>query len=349
LWLFRKPYTEKCKVVGEEPPEHLLPWSDVSAALIALGDAIAQRVAASVAPRAATARRAWAERGAKSMGWLRWATLLPVDALPGLVDPSQGANAVNFGEPEHEEPVAAAARLSAPFPVPDRLRLVRAVARHQQGASPRAAPRLTQLRRELPPHPLHLNKPFVSAYALAAWVRERFGLPHDRVDIEGLLRDLGVCVVDLDPTLPDLDAVVTLSRAGAACIFINPTGAHVMDSPGGRRATLAHELCHLLVDLGVDLPLAEVLGGTASTPHEQRARAFAAELLLPREIAAAELRTRMDAEGSPDLWGALSHLTSRYEVSKQLAALQIENSDARPLIIKEESIAFLRKMKGQMA
>lgn len=53
----------------------------------------------------------------------------------------------------------------------------------------------------------------------------------------------------------------------------------------GRRATLAHEICHLLVDRKDALPLVDVFGGQVDEEVEKRARAFVAELLLPQSIA----------------------------------------------------------------
>ena len=47
--------------------------------------------------------------------------------------------------------------------------------------------------------------------------------------------------------------------------------ARYASSSGRRRATLAHEICHLLVDRGSALPLVEVLGGRTAEHVERRA------------------------------------------------------------------------------
>lgn len=92
-------------------------------------------------------------------------------------------------------------------------------------------------------------------------------------------------------------------------------------NPYGRRATLAHEIAHLLVDRSGSLPLAEVLGG-ARTPSraESRAGAFAAELLLPRSIAAPKM---INAEEDPE--GQVRVLQRTYGVSKVVVAGQAYN------------------------
>lgn len=66
--------------------------------------------------------------------------------------------------------------------------------------------------------------------------------------------------------------------------------------------------------------MAEVLGGNAPVVPEQRANAFAAELLLPREKALATVA------GAPSLEDALHALMRDYDVSGQLAANQVRNA-----------------------
>ena len=103
-------------------------------------------------------------------------------------------------------------------------------------------------------------------------------------------------------------------------MLLNSDARHAGNS-GRRRATLAHEICHLLVDRAASLPLVEVLGGKTAKHTEQRARAFAAELLLPREIAA---QVFSDFEG--DEARAVRSLRSRFGVSSELLAWQARNS-----------------------
>ncbi|NLG90370.1 MAG: ImmA/IrrE family metallo-endopeptidase [Acetobacter sp.] len=89
----------------------------------------------------------------------------------------------------------------------------------------------------------------------------------------------------------------------------------------GRRATLAHELGHFVIDRDGALPVAEATGKFVKTPTkiEQRAGAFAAEFLLPRRIACSLLR-RCD-----DVQITLDELTAKYGVSTELALWQLKN------------------------
>jgi Zn-dependent peptidase ImmA (M78 family) len=84
------------------------------------------------------------------------------------------------------------------------------------------------------------------------------------------------------------------------------------------RITLAHELAHILVDKDESLPIAEVLLAHATKlPIEQRARAFAAEFLLPRRLAV----EYADMNDFPNL----NSLSQEYGVSEIVAARQIVN------------------------
>jgi len=86
---------------------------------------------------------------------------------------------------------------------------------------------------------------------------------------------------------------------------------------GAMRFTLAHEICHLLVDRKGSLPVAEVLGGAAPALSETRAEVFASHLLLP--FAAVE-RQRANSHNLEDCIG---RLTTSFGVSRSLAAGQL--------------------------
>lgn len=162
--------------------------------------------------------------------------------------------------------------------------------------------------------------PWQQGYAVAIWLREQLGLSlRDSPDPEALLRDEGVIIDTLMLDTPHLDAIACWGTVQAS-ILLN---GHPQARPAhrhGRRTTLAHELCHLLVDRERALPVAEVLGGDVDLESEKRANAFAAEWLLPRAWAAQALR---QAESVEQAIGALSQ---RHEVSPHLVAWQILNA-----------------------
>jgi Zn-dependent peptidase ImmA (M78 family) len=132
-------------------------------------------------------------------------------------------------------------------------------------------------------------------------------------------------VEDLPALEPALDAIACFGDRSGPAVLVNPNGRHA-HSAGGRRATLAHEIAHLLLDRGRGLLAAEVFGGSTPVRLERRARAFAAELLLPREVASRAL-----AHAS-SLKHASGELEERYGVSRQVVGWQLKNGPGWELL-----------------
>jgi hypothetical protein len=169
-------------------------------------------------------------------------------------------------------------------------------------------------------------RPHEQGQFVAQWLRKKLGLwdQEVRVDPDRLLRDWSIEIRQVSLARAIEAICVWGPRCGPA-ILINPEGDHnrslarVGEWSGGMRATLAHEICHLLLDRGRSLPVAEVMGGSTPAYLEQRANAFAAEFLLPRAWAVRMLRQSADAQE------ALGGICETYRVSETLAAWQILN------------------------
>lgn len=116
---------------------------------------------------------------------------------------------------------------------------------------------------------------------LARAVRKELDLRDDAIpSMVDLLHQLGVCVLWVSTTERSLD--------GACAQLPIPGVLVVLDegfsSPWRTRATLAHELCHLLFDLGADRPVLlspSQARGRHLDDLERTAKAFAAHLLVP--------------------------------------------------------------------
>jgi Zn-dependent peptidase ImmA (M78 family) len=156
----------------------------------------------------------------------------------------------------------------------------------------------------------------------ARWLRKTLDIPlDDPVDPEQILIEYGVLVKHVKlRSARSVDAIAAWGSRRGPCILINTFGVHAQGS-AGRRTTAAHEFCHLLLDRVGALPIAEVLRGQESTVVEARARAFAAEFLLPQQVAG-------DAyQQSPDKpKRVVKRLSDRYGVSAELVAWNIKNS-----------------------
>jgi Zn-dependent peptidase ImmA (M78 family) len=164
-----------------------------------------------------------------------------------------------------------------------------------------------------------LPRPYQQGHALAKWLRQTVGDQTRRVEPEQLLSQWNVVVDKIDFDTRALDAVAFWAHGRQPNILWNDSEKHQQNT-GARRATLAHEICHLLVDRPKALPLSVVARGAIDRQLEQRANAFAAEFLCPQDEASAEYRDVGDVRS------AISRLTFRFGVSQELAAMQLAKS-----------------------
>lgn len=132
-------------------------------------------------------------------------------------------------------------------------------------------------------------------------VRELLGNAEGRLpDLLGVYETLDVIVTAHAFEAPDIEAVAVIEAGGtaSAAVLVAPS-AHAWRNELRRRVLLAHELCHVLFDRAsegteaiVDFDaesLSEADGAEPkrsrylpqALPRERRARAFAAELLMP--------------------------------------------------------------------
>jgi len=207
-------------------------------------------------------------------------------------------------------------------------------------AEPRREARILQSWSENAVAKMELAKqysPRLQGRTLAQWLRKEINNEEGRVSPENLLADWGVAVAPF-PTSPQIEAISFWGPSHGPAVLRNTTSkrsGHWDISEqlfGGQRFTLAHELAHFLVDMGGALPVAEVLGGRVPRGPEERANAFAAEFLLPENIAGLTYQRTLNVEE------AVRDLTRKFGVTKTLAAFQIlkrfgENS---PVLKRED-------------
>jgi Zn-dependent peptidase ImmA (M78 family) len=167
-----------------------------------------------------------------------------------------------------------------------------------------------------------LKMPNEQGRLLAEWLR---GKPEivskdGLVDPEAVLTKWNVKPREIELRSQHIDALCAWGPKHGPTVLINRNG-RLSHYPTGTRSSLAHEICHLLVDRKGSLPLVEVLGGEVPKVPEQRANAFGAELLLTRNAARmAYLELRGDVEE------AVQAIAKDYRVSFEVAAWQLLNS-----------------------
>jgi len=168
------------------------------------------------------------------------------------------------------------------------------------------------------------SRPFEQGYVLASWLRERLDMEIDAVANPEKILSLWGVIVQNQPLIHAngiLDAIAAWGVRHGPAVLINIAPGAMALHEHRRRTSLAHEICHLLVDRSGALPLVEVLGGRTPEMVEQRARAFAAEFLLPRSVAADAVQVGCDLEK------VVAELSEKYCLSQELVAWQITNSE----------------------
>lgn len=126
----------------------------------------------------------------------------------------------------------------------------------------------------------HVGAPGEAGSALGEEFCARYAEAASFVDVGAVVSDLDIAVsnVMLDDT--SLRAISVFGPTQCPHIYVNQASRWAQ-SEGARRFTLAHELCHLILDREYGNELAVASGPWAPVAIEQRANAFAAAFLMP--------------------------------------------------------------------
>lgn len=193
--------------------------------------------------------------------------------------------------------------------------------------------KLDELTEELRQEFVEDGQLYDQGYWVAAWLRSRLGVSdQESIQPQELLSSWQVLVHYFDLANSGLDALACWGPKHGPAILLNQNEFSAAAHKFGENTALAHEICHLLLDRHTTLPVVEVLNGNSPEFLEKRARAFAAELLLPRHVAGAAVQQ------SDSLLAAVSQLSEDYGVSLKLVSLQIKNSSAFISLTQEEQV-----------
>lgn len=131
-----------------------------------------------------------------------------------------------------------------------------------------------------------LTVPYRDGQRFATDLLDELELPRpgeECIDVEAICGHLGI---DVGRLRLDTDSIRGVAFAGdgfSPRVLVNSTHPYNRNE-SGRRFTLAHELCHVLFDRARARRIAHASGDWAAPGIEQRANAFAAYLLMPREL-----------------------------------------------------------------
>jgi hypothetical protein len=305
-------------------------YTQTVGALEAIGNAIAARLSDGH-DRWHKLVAAWRGREAgEGLSLLGWSTSLTPGVVKtltadGLLDvPANLREAVN----DNDE-LRLAARMASALPteqIREILTLVRSFPKRQ-------TPKLSALAdatRAFFDETLLEARPFEQGEGLADFVRDHFSLTDGAADIFGMVRGLGVDLRIQAVAPPTLDALAVSGAKHGPAILLNVEavrvkGGKTFEQAGRARVTLAHELCHLLIDGNNTLSAVDVLDGLMPLEVEQRARAFGAELLLPSRVAAREWHDLGAPQSRDGLQAALDHLAHKFVVTHSVAAWKLEH------------------------
>lgn len=304
--------------------QHLmLPFADVVATLTALGEHLATAIRASDKARAQRTLTLWDTRdqrlSAEAPTRLSGLDDSAIQRLVGIT-PANDFWELDDADPTADTVILAAARMSAGYVDID---TQRQIIERLRAAPKRDTAELDVLTTLAEAAITRTSRPFEQGYELAAWLRNTLGLASETPCYpDELLAAWGVDIQPVNIPADPIEAIAAWGYDHGPVILLNRPAADLSSISPRERATLAHEICHLLIDRRGALPAAEVLGGRTPEYAEKRARAFAAELLLPREAAAARVRK------AGSLSEAIEQLQQIYQVSRVLLGLQIYNSSA---------------------
>jgi hypothetical protein len=225
-----------------------------------------------------------------------------------------------------------AARMAGPLP----LHQIKSVIGKVRTCGIRQTPQLVEGRAAalayLASQNLKNERPHVQGNEVAKWLRRRLDLSdHGRVDPFAILENVyNVDVRAIDFEMPYLEAIAVWGAKFGPGVLLNKTSKRVGTTRnfwrnGVARTTATHELCHLLLDAEHSLSAVDILGGRMPIRIEQRAKAFAAEFLLPSDEAASVWKANghpIDFEG---LKKVIKLLCRKHNVSESVAAWQIQH------------------------
>ena len=244
---------------------------DVMAELSTLGDSLLESLVRDDPVRAKSLEDAWDKRAERpAISQLEVATQLPRASLAELSNESDASEFWEFEDAFDSSELVAAARMVAGMGT-EVIRSLVETLRHVPKSETNELNSLTADAEAFLASELQM-RPYEQGYALAAWLRNAIGAssPDVRVDPDTVLEVWNVQVITT-ASAPEIDGFACWGPRHGPMVAVNKNGRH-SESDGGRRATLAHEIAHLLVDRRGALPLAEVLGGRTAPISEARAR-----------------------------------------------------------------------------
>ena len=311
-----------------------LTFASVRSTLEKLGDVIAQRLS-SDSGQWGGALAAWASRyNSDQVGLLAWSTGINRTLAQRLISDGTLHAPVNFEDAANDnDEMRIAARMVGTLP-PEQIHSILILARQFDR---RDAPRLTRLAADCQAHLSRHNarsKAYIQGDVIARFARECLQLKLGvSVDIFQLVSDLGIMVRTSGEEPQSLLGLAIWGQKFGPGVFLNETSTAFLHERGpikmqerpASRVTLAHELCHLLLDGEHAFSAIEILQARMSVNIERRAKSFAGEFLLPKAAAGEAWIKAKRPTGRPQVELVVNELARAFGVTRKVAAWKLEH------------------------
>lgn len=307
-----------------------VPFGQVVEALTRLGDDIAQRLRdANTKP--ALVEAWYARANASSTRMIELKAGLSKEKAVQLIEAGflEAPKCLDEAANDNDE-IVIAARMAGELPLEEIKRIIK-LAKGFKAQPSKLLERLsinTRARISELPH----AQPFEQGEVAARLVRSSRGLDiDDLLDVRVLVSSLGIAIEEHRVSLTGLMGLAISGPRHGPGVLLNTRSHHLLHARAASREamlryTLAHELCHLLLDGEHSLAAVDVLSGRMDPAVESRAQSFAGELLMPTRLADAIWQRH----GRPTTHAALDVLineaVARYAVTRSVAAWKLEHA-----------------------
>lgn len=312
-----------------------LPLADVCSALVKIGDEICEILGKANCERWDAAITAWQQRySGDPVSLLAWSVGLDDAVAKKLVQEGELRAPKDFDDAANDnDELRIAARMACALPT-DQIRQVLKLARQ---FSVREAGRLRDLSDACLAHIAENHqraRPFEQGEAVARFVREKLEIVHHApVPVFAIAEELGVELRHMPSEPSTLMGLAIWGSQHGPGVFLNEASRQILRNIGqdvinsrGARVTLAHELCHLLLDGRHAISAIEVLKAKTPLGFEQRAKSFAGEFLLPTQIASQHWHDAGRPRSHVELEALIHNLCDMYGVTLSVAAWKLEHA-----------------------
>jgi hypothetical protein len=265
---------------------------------------------------------------------LAWATGIDTEESRTLIREGMLAEPASFAEAANDnDELRIAARMAGALPI-EQIREILLIARaYPKSDAPELERLASECSDELKAPRWAGRKRFVQGEVAARFVRDWLGHGLDTpIDLAVVFDRLSIKLRAADVEPETLDGLAIWGARHGPGVFLNLASQRVSgaetndpnDDPA-LRVTLAHELCHLLLDGTHAVSAVDVLKSRMPVGLEQRAKSFAGEFLLPSRTAA----YRWEAMGRPHDREGIRHvlldLEANFRVPRAVSTWKLDH------------------------